>query len=235
MLDGRIKNLLIDFGGVLIDLDRRRCLVESLLNDYHQEGFFQLHEKGLISDDDFRERIRQTAGHPIADEAIDEAWNSFLDGIPAYKLDFLPELRKRYKVCLLSNTNAIHWNYACTHDFTRGGRRVEDYFDHIYLSYRMKMIKPDAEIFQAVLDDTRWVPQETLFIDDAEANCRTAQSLGIRTYTPQAHEDWACTGDTASSSTRYGARRRSADCLRRSSLSPCIRARYCKATTVPSC
>ena len=105
-------------------------------------------------------------------------------------LDFLPELRKRYKVCLLSNTNAIHWNYACTHDFARGGRRVEDYFDHIYLSYRMKMIKPDAEIFQAVLDDTRWVPQETLFIDDAEANCRTAQSLGIRTYTPQAHEDW---------------------------------------------
>lgn len=200
MLDGRIKNLLIDFGGVLIDLDRRRCLerfrqlgmpdVESLLNDYHQEGFFQLHEKGLISDADFRERIRQAIGRPVADEAIDEAWNSFLDGIPAYKLDFLLELRTRYNVCLLSNTNAIHWNYACTHDFAQGGHRVEDYFDRIYLSYRMKMIKPDAEIFQAVLDDTRWTPQETLFIDDAEANCRTAQSLGIRTYTPQAHEDW---------------------------------------------
>ena len=200
MLDGRIKNLLIDFGGVLIDLDRRRCLehfrllgmpdVENLLHDCHQEGFFQLHEKGLISDTDFRERIRQAIGRPVADEAIDEAWNSFLDGIPAYKLDFLLELCTRYDVCLLSNTNAIHWNYACTHDFAQGGHRVEDYFDRIYLSYQMKMIKPDAEIFQAVLDDTRWTPQETLFIDDAEANCRTAQSLGIRTYTPQAHEDW---------------------------------------------
>ena len=97
MLDGRIKNLLIDFGGVLIDLDRRRCIehfrrlgmtdVEGLLNDYRQEGFFQLHEKGLISDANFRERIRQAIGHPVTDEAIDEAWNSFLDGIPAYKLD----------------------------------------------------------------------------------------------------------------------------------------------------
>ena len=200
MLDGHIKNLLIDFGGVLIDLNRRRCLehfrqlgmpdVEGLLNDYRQEGFFQLHEKGLISDADFRGRIRQAAGRPLTDEAIDEAWNSFLDGIPAYKLDFLLELRNRYNVCLLSNTNAIHWDYACAHDFARDGHRVEDYFDRIYLSYQMKMAKPDAEIFQAVLDDTRWTPEETLFIDDAEANCRAAQSLGIHTYTPQAHEDW---------------------------------------------
>ena len=200
MLDGHIKNLLIDFGGVLIDLDRRRCLehfrrlgmpdVENLLHDCHQEGFFQLHEKGLISDTDFRERIRQAIGRPVTDEAIDEAWNSFLDGIPAYKLDFLLELRKDYTVCLLSNTNAIHWDYACTHDFAQGGRRVEDYFDRIYLSYQLKMIKPDAEIFQAVLADAGLTPEETLFIDDAEANCRTARSLGIHTYTPQAHEDW---------------------------------------------
>ena len=200
MLDGHIKNLLIDFGGVLIDLDRRRCLehfrrlgmpdVENLLHDCHQEGFFQLHEKGLISDADFRERIRQSIGRPVTDEAIDEAWNSFLDGIPAYKLDFLLELRKHYTVCLLSNTNAIHWDYACTHDFAQGGRRVEDYFDRIYLSYQLKMIKPDAEIFQAVLADAGLTPEETLFIDDAEANCRTARSLGIHTYTPQAHEDW---------------------------------------------
>ena len=33
-------------------------------------------------------------------------------------------------------------------------------------------------------------PNETLFIDDSEANCRTAEALGISTYTPKAHEDW---------------------------------------------
>lgn len=200
MLDRHIKNLLIDFGGVLIDLDRRRCIehfrllgmpdVENLLHDCHQEGFFQLHEKGLISDADFRGRIRQAIGRPVSDEAIDEAWNSFLDGIPAYKLDFLLELRKHYKLYLLSNTNAIHWQWACKHDFNRNGHQVTDYFDRIYLSYELKMIKPEAEIFQTVLADAGLMPQETLFIDDAEANCLTAQSLGISTYTPQAHEDW---------------------------------------------
>ena len=164
MPDSHIKNLLIDFGGVLIDLDRRRCIeqfrrlgmpdVENMLHDCHQEGFFQLHEKGLIADEDFRERIRRAIGKPVSDEAIDAAWNSFLDGIPAYKLAFLLDLRKRYRLYLLSNTNAIHWEYACTHEFNKEGHRVEDYFDRIFLSYRMKMIKPDAGIFQAVLQET---------------------------------------------------------------------------------
>ena len=55
----------------------------------------------------------------------------------------------------------------------------------------MKMAKPDAVIFQKVLDETGILPEETLFIDDSEANCRVAKTLGISTYTPQAHEDWS--------------------------------------------
>ena len=54
----------------------------------------------------------------------------------------------------------------------------------------LKMAKPDADIFQKVLDETGILPNETLFIDDSEANCRTAEALGISTYTPKAHEDW---------------------------------------------
>ena len=54
----------------------------------------------------------------------------------------------------------------------------------------MKMAKPDVEIFQQVIDLTNIDPQETCFIDDSEANCRTAETLGITTYTPKAHEDW---------------------------------------------
>lgn len=45
-------------------------------------------------------------------------------------------------------------------------------------------------MFQKVLDETGILPNETLFIDDSEANCRTAEALGISTYTPKAHEDW---------------------------------------------
>ena len=187
-----IKNLIIDFGGVLIDLDRQRCLenfrklglpdVEVMLDLYHQQDFFQKYEKGLITSAEFREVIRGKIGKPVTDAQIDDAWNSFLVSIPTFKLDLLLELRKKYVVYLLSNTNPIMWNDSIV--------RAEDFFEHIYLSYEMKMAKPDADIFQKVLDETGILPNETLFIDDSEANCRTAEALGISTYTPKAHEDW---------------------------------------------
>lgn len=196
-----IKNLIIDFGGVLIDLDRQRCIenfkrlglpdVEVVLDIYHQQDFFQKYEKGLITSAEFRDVIREKIGKPVTDAQIDDAWNSFLVSIPAAKLDLLLNLRKDYVVYLLSNTNEIHWQWSCQHAFPYKTFRVENYFEHIYLSYEMNMAKPDAEIFQKLLDDTGIIPAETLFIDDSAANCRAAEALGITTYTPQAGEDWS--------------------------------------------
>ena len=196
-----IKNLIIDFGGVLIDLDRQRCIekfreigmphVEAMLDVCHQQGFFLQHAKGLITDAEFRDAIRERIGAPISDTQIDEAWNSFLVGIPTKKLELLLDLRKDYVVYLLSNTNDIHWKWSCEHAFPYKTFRVEDYFEQIFLSYELKMAKPDADIFQHVIDETGILPEETLFIDDSVDNCRTAETLGISTYTPKAHEDWS--------------------------------------------
>lgn len=196
-----IKNLIVDFGGVLIDLDRQRCLenfrelglpdVEHTLDLYHQQDFFQQYERGLISSADFRNVIREKIGKDVDDARIDAAWNSFLVSIPTYKLDLLLALRKDYVVYLLSNTNEIHWKWSCEYAFPYKTFRVEDYFEHIFLSYEMKMAKPDEEIFRKVLDDAGLDPKETFFIDDSEANCMTARSLGISTYVPKAGEDWS--------------------------------------------
>lgn len=153
--------------------------------------FFLNHEKGLITAAEFREKIRERIGKPVTDAQIDQAWNSFLVTIPTYKLDLLLNLRKNYIVYLLSNTNDIHWEWSCKHAFPYKGFRVEDYFEHIFLSFEMKMAKPDVAIFQKVLDDTGIDPHETLFIDDSPMNCRAAETLGIATYTPVAHEDWS--------------------------------------------
>ena len=196
-----IKNLLIDFGGVLINLDRPRCIenfkklglqnVDELLNVYHQQGIFMQQEKGLVTSAEFRDVIRQMVGKPLTDQQIDDAWNSFLVDIPTYKLDLLLKLREKYVVYLLSNTNYIHWKWSCENVFPYRGFQVEDYFEKIYLSFEMKMVKPDTEIFETVLADANIDPKETFFIDDSEANCLAAQALGISTYTPQANEDWS--------------------------------------------
>ena len=196
-----IKNLLIDFGGVLIDLNRQRCIdnfkqlglenIDEYLNVYHQKGLFLDQEKGLITPAQFRDQIRELLGRTVSDEKIDAVWNSFLVGIPRHKLELLLKLRDHYVVYLLSNTNQIHWDWSCKNAFPYRTFRVDDYFEKKYLSFEMKMAKPDLNIFEAVLEDANILPEETFFIDDSEANCLTAQSLGITTYTPTEGEDWS--------------------------------------------
>lgn len=200
MKEKGIKNLLVDFGGVLINLNCQRCIdnfkqlglndADQLLSVFHQQGVFMQQEKGLITSAEFRDSIREKIGKEVTDQQIDAAWNSFLMDIPTYKLDLLLRLREKYVVYLLSNTNDIHWRWSCKHAFPYRGFRAEDYFEKIYLSYEMKMMKPDAEIFEAVLSDAGIAAKQTFFIDDSEANCQTARALGISTYTPTAGEDW---------------------------------------------
>lgn len=196
-----IRNLIVDFGGVLIDLDRQRCIenfsrlgvpdTEVMLDVCHQQGIFLQYEKGMISSAEFRDAIRGRMENPATDADIDAVWNSFLVGIPVYKLDLLLKLRERYVVYLLSNTNDIHWRWSCEHAFRYRAFRAEDFFEKIFLSYEMKLSKPDVAIYRKVLDETGINPEETLFIDDSAANCRAAETLGISTYTPKAGEDWS--------------------------------------------
>ena len=196
-----IKNLLIDLGGVLINLDRQRCIenfqklglrnVEELLDISNQDGILMQQEKGLITPAEFRNGVREMIGKVVSDKQIDAAWNSFLVDIPTHKLDLLLKLREKYVVYLLSNTNEIHWKWTCKNLFPYRTFKVEDYFEKTYLSFEMKMAKPEPEIFKAIIEDAGIEPKETLFIDDSEMNCKTAQNLGISTYTAKAGEDWS--------------------------------------------
>ena len=195
-----IKNVIFDFGGVLINLDRQRCVnsfkqlgmdhVEELINPFAQQGIFMQLEKGEITPEVFREKVREQFGRLVTDEQIDAAWNSFLVDIPTYKLEALLKLREHYLVYLLSNTNEIHWKWSCEHAFPYKSFRETDYFEETFLSYEMKLAKPDVAIFEAVLEATGIEPRETLFIDDSEANCKAAESLGISTYICKPGEDW---------------------------------------------
>ncbi len=95
-------------------------------------------------------------------------------------------------VYLLSNTNALPWEWGCQHAIAYKGFSAEDYFEQVFLSYEMQLAKPNPAIYRQLLDETGIRPEETLFIDDSPENCSVAQTLfGISTYCPKAHEDWS--------------------------------------------
>ncbi len=200
-MESKIKNLIIDLGVVLINLEPQRCYdrfkaygvknIEQLAGASYKSGLFYELEKGTITPETFRKELCTLTGKQLTEEQINNAWNSFLSDIPTYKLDLLLHLREKYMVYLLSNTNAIHWEWIRKHCFEYKGFEAKDFFDEIYLSFEMHQVKPDKEIFQTVLADAGLNPEETFLIDDADANCRMAETLGIQTYAPKAREDWS--------------------------------------------
>ena len=186
-MNHHIKNIIFDWGGVLVDIDLKGCMhefeklgmtdVENKLIQFKDNML--AYESGRITTADFRQQIRDIIGKPLTNEAIDRAWISMLKTIPEYKLELLLKLNRQYKVYLLSNTNSLHWEYGSAHLFNYKGKGVEDMFRQVFLSHEMHCAKPSAEIFTKALAAASIHAEETLFIDDLQANCDAACSVGI--------------------------------------------------------
>lgn len=184
-------NLLFDLGGVIMDIERQRCVdayrrlgmahPEQFLGDYVQQGPFMMIESGKISSSEFRSIMREYLPADVTDSQIDEAFFQFLVGIPEHRLRQLRELRANHGIYLLSNTNPIMWNGKIKQEFTKEGLTREDYFDGMVTSFEAKSMKPDSQIFHYTVDKLGIKPEETLFLDDSQANLDAAAALGFMT------------------------------------------------------
>jgi len=183
-----IKTLIFDFGGVLLNLNKERSIknfeklgiegVHELLSFWCQKGVFLLFEEGKISTEEFFREIKK-------------AFFSFLVDLPKYKLDLIERLRQHYTIYLLSNINALVYDYCVRTYIHPHGKTMEDYFDKQYLSFQMNVCKPNKKIYEMMLEDTKIRPEETLFLEDGEQNTLVAQSLGINTFLVLPSEDFS--------------------------------------------
>lgn len=186
-----IKNLLFDLGGVIMDIDRNRCVdaftklglkdADSYFGTYGQKGPFLALERGDISVEQFHDAFRPALPAGTSDAMIDEAFCRFLIGIPVDRLRSLVELRRQYKVFMLSNTNPIMWNSMIANEFGKDGLAMKDYFDGIVTSFEANALKPEEKIFRFCENKLDIKPEETLFLDDSQANLDAASALGFHT------------------------------------------------------
>lgn len=186
-----IKNLLFDLGGVIMDIKRENCVkafeamgmtdANELLGEYAQKGVFLELEEGKITPAEFRTEIRKHISCAVSDSDIDAAFCKFLLGIPAHRLNALDELRKSYKIYLLSNTNPIMIESDIKRYFKVCGKEMTDYFDGMVLSYLAKSIKPDSGIFEYAIKHLGILPEETIFFDDSAKNLEASAKFGFKT------------------------------------------------------
>ena len=147
-------------------------------------------ENGQIGSDEFCRKLREHTGKNLSFEDIKWAWMGFIVNVPQYKLDFISELRKTYKVYLLSNTNPIVQSWARSDKFTTAGYPISYYFDKMYTSYEVGITKPSPAIFEFMIKDTGMNVSETLFVDDGSSNIAVAQRMNFHTLQPENGEDW---------------------------------------------
>ena len=167
-----IKNIVFDFGGVIVDIDRDKAVqafiklgladADTRLDKYHQTGIFQELEEGKLSADEFRKQLGDLCGRPLTMEETKQAWLGFFNEVNLNKLDYILELRKSYHV----------------------------YCDKLYLSYQVGHTKPAPEIFDYMVNDCNIIPSETLFVDDGASNIQIGKELGFETFQPKNGADW---------------------------------------------
>lgn len=187
------KNIIFDLGGVVYDIryeNVRDAFLQmgatklcSMYSKAQQTDFIDLYEEGKIPSSELRNHIRQMAEMNLSDAQIDEAWNAILIDVPENRVKFLLELKKKYKLYLFSNTNAICYDYFVPYLNNKFGC---DFFGTIfeaaYFSHILHIRKPKEEGFRQILMEQNLNKEETLFIDDSPQHVEGALKCGLNAY-----------------------------------------------------
>jgi glucose-1-phosphatase len=132
------------------------------------------YEKGKISTERFLSELNEQLNLQLDCAEFTQLWNLTFEEDRDMRL-LMDHLAQRWPLYLLSNTNENHFGYLQERfDVSRN-------FRELILSYEVGYTKPEAEIYEEVLNRSGYAAADCLLIDDLEANIRAANHLGLNT------------------------------------------------------
>lgn len=182
-----IKNIIFDFGDVFINLDKQATLQNLAtfgIREIDNEMLQILHEyeQGNLATETFCAFFKERFN--VSEEDFIVAWNAILLDFPNHRLQFLKALSNsnKYRLFLLSNTNELHISWIQKHWGAELYQEFQTCFEQFYLSHEIHLRKPNAAIYEFVLNENNLKAEETFFIDDVKENTDAAEKLGIKTW-----------------------------------------------------
>lgn len=174
--------IVFDLGMVLIPFDyeiakNRLNKIEEKLGDNFLRFYksnYELHrnfERGDISEDEFLFPILNSLGNKIDKKTFCDIFSKIFT-VNEDVTELLPELKKNYKLVLLSNTNSIHYEYGYKNYY------FLKHFDKLILSHEARAVKPEEKIYRTVEAFTNKPSNEHFFIDDIEEYVNGAKRCG---------------------------------------------------------
>lgn len=181
-MNKKIKVFVSDLGNVLIPFDYGIPLgkinhaypglgerfIDFYKRHYHIHRAF---EKGEMNEGDFISLLLEGAENRFSAEEICRLYSEIFV-VNQELVALLPEIKKHYRLVLLSNTNSVHQKYGW------GGYDFLKYFDKLILSHEVKAVKPEEAIYRAVEKWTGEPPDAHFFIDDIPEYIEGAKRCG---------------------------------------------------------
>ena len=180
-----IKAILFDVGGVLVDF-RGLDEVANFMRNPPANGNIRgrwisspaiiQFETGKLTREEFASRFVEEWDLTIAPAQFLDLFKSWLTGPMPGVTAMLDELRHRFTLACLSNTNDIHW------EMMLGKCGLAEQLHRHYSSHLMGKLKPDPAIFAEVCGDFGFSPDEILFLDDGAENIEGARRFGMNAF-----------------------------------------------------
>ena len=182
--------IIFDLGGVIINLDYQLTIeafkklgidnFEEMYTQAKQNNLFDDFETGKISSQHFINSLLPFLPSGTSANKVVHAWNAMILDFPKKRLELLDQLNSKYRVFLLSNTNDIHLQAVNRSLANTTDRKLDTYFEKVYLSHEVKLRKPHKEIFELVCTEQNLNPETTIFIDDTIGHVNGANSIGLK-------------------------------------------------------
>lgn len=179
-----MNTLLLDLGGVIIDVDPQRCFdywaraagVEParIASRWRADRSYEALEVGAIDFSEYIDGLSRRLGITLAADAWRDGWNALLGEPIDVVVDALPAVARRVPMYCFSNTNAVH--QACWE------RRYADAltpFRRIFTSWELGLRKPTVESYRGVAERIGIAPADILFLDDNADNVEGARAAGL--------------------------------------------------------
>ena len=186
-----IDNIIFDLGNVILNIDYQNTIdafekigvpdASIFYSKSSQLNIFNQLETGRISKQNFILEIQKFVPKASASQIIN-AWNAILQDLPNERLEILKNIKDKFSIFLLSNTNTIHIEKIID---KLGKKKYEEFynlFDKVYYSHEVKLRKPNADIFKLVIKENCLSIKNTLFIDDSIQHIESAKKIGLKTY-----------------------------------------------------
>ncbi|WES68350.1 glucose-1-phosphatase [Superficieibacter sp. HKU1] len=176
---------IFDLGNVIVDIDFNRVLgawsdfsrvpLATLKQTFAMGDTFHQHERGEITDEAFAEALCREMDLPLSYEQFSHGWQAVFVALRPEVIEIMHKLREQgHRVVVLSNTNRLHTTF-----WPEEYPEIRSAADRIYLSQDLGMRKPEARIYQQVLQAEGFSAEDTVFFDDNADNIEGAKLLGI--------------------------------------------------------